>query len=117
MQHSFNKEFCEILEYHLSKTLRNSSNQKLKFLWCDGIKLPFDENQIHVNIIDSKQIVTNAYIGLNGQDNYEMIINFGACALDKYIHGSTLVDCLPNEESTDWLHIDLNQKTIRLQLN
>jgi hypothetical protein len=33
------------------------------------------------------------------------------------MEGLSLIDCLPSEESLDWVTLDIEKKTIELQLN
>lgn len=84
----FNEEFCAQLEYHLSRAFTNSLNKEFKWLWCDGIKVPFMEDQLlKQHIIEKQQLVTEAWIGTNGQDIYEMIIKFGPRSIEKCSQG------------------------------
>ncbi|MGF7041604.1 hypothetical protein [Mucilaginibacter lappiensis] len=115
---SFTEDFCSHLEYHLTRTFGNSSDRELKWLWCDGIRLPLVEEQlIAKSIIETRQIVTEAWLGVDGQGIYEMTIKFGPRSLEKCIQGLTLNDCLPSEESLDWITLDLEKKEIELQLD
>lgn len=114
LHQSFNKDFCDHLEYHLSRTLRNSSNNKIKWVWCDGVKQPLPEH--NKNSVNSSQIITEAYIGVDGQSIYQMTIKLGSLSLQKYISGQDIIDTLPSEESLDWVSIDLDKKTIQIQL-
>ena len=114
LHQSFDKDFCDHLEYHLSRTLRNSSNNKIKWLWCDGVMQPL--NEPNKNSINSSQIITEAYIGVDGQSIYQMTIKLGALSLQKYISGQDLIDTLPSEESLNWIFLDLDSKTIQIQL-
>ena len=115
LHQSFDKDFCEHLEYHLSRTLRNSSNNEIKWIWCDGVKQPlYDHN---TNSVNSSQIITEAYIGVDGQSIYQMTIKLGPLSLQKYISGQGLIGSLPGEESLDWISLDLDKKTIQIQLD
>jgi hypothetical protein len=67
------------------------------------------------NIIEAEQIT--AWIGINGQDIYKMTIKLGASSLNRVIQDLTLIDCLPNEASLNWVELDLERKEIQLQLN
>lgn len=115
---SFNKEFCEVLEYYLSAAFRNSSNKQLEWLWCDGIKMPhFDIQITKNNIRNTKQIITEAFIGTDGQGLYEMVIQLGLGSLKACLNDQNLKDYLPSAESTDWIKIETSTNTIELQLN
>lgn len=117
IQASFNEEFCSYLEYHLTRTFANASQKEIKWLWCDGIKVPSIGNQLFVkNVIERKQITTEAWIGINGQDTFNITIKFGTRSLGKFIEGLNLNDCLPNEESLEWIKLDIDKKELELQL-
>ena len=76
-----------------------------------------EEPIINRDQLETKQIDTQAWAGVTGQDKYEMIIKSGPDALNKYAEGSSLIDCLPGDESLDWVMPDIEKKTIELQLN
>ncbi len=114
---SFNRDFCEHLEYHLGRTFANSDDKELQGLWCDGVLDPFIESQLtKKNIKDTRTIVTTAFIGHNGQGKYEMTIKFGQQSLDRFANGSSMTDCLPSEESMDWITLDIENKKIEVRL-
>lgn len=114
----FNEEFCNYLEYHLCKTFQNSNLANVKWLWCDGIShVPTSDKQLTAkNVNDTRKIVTKAWIGKDGQDEYKMTIHFGKQALSRYAKEHSLIDCLPGEETMDWINIDPEQKIIEIQL-
>jgi len=45
-QESFNREFCDFLEYHLRKTFGKSNDKRINHLSCDGILEPFLNHQL-----------------------------------------------------------------------
>src|SRR4051812_25715246 len=90
-EESFNREFCEHLEWHLGRTFENSGDKRLYGLWCDRILNPFTEKQLtKKNINDTKTIVTTAFIGYDGQGKYEMTIKFGRYSLRRYAKSSSM---------------------------
>lgn len=106
---SFNEDFCLYLEYHLSRTFGNSTDQRLNGFWCDGVQMPYNEYQLSTrNIGTLKKIETKAWIGANGQDIYNMTIKFGPESLAKYAEGQNIKDCLPSENLFDWVVIDID---------
>jgi len=118
IEKNFNQDFCAELEYHLSSTFRNSADKEIRFFWCDGIQMPFDESQLTVdNIISSRKIITEAWIGADGQGKYIVTINFGSSSLKACIEGNGLKACLPNDQSMEWVSIDTKRNTIEIQLN
>lgn len=85
--------------------------------WCDGIAMPFIDRQLypkHVN--DTRKIITSAWLGTDGQEKYKMTIRFGPKALSRYARGLDLKVCIPPETSTNWIILNLEEKTITLQL-
>ena len=115
---SFNEDFCTYLEKHLCDTFKNSKQEDLKSFWCDGISwdpIP-DSHLSKKNVNDTRKIVTTSWIGIDGQDEYEMIIKFGKYSLRRYASGTNLIDCIPDSANMDWIIIDTNNKTIDLRL-
>ncbi|WP_258098906.1 hypothetical protein [Marinoscillum pacificum] len=116
-EYSFNQEFRTKLEYHLSQTFKNSDDPELRGLWCDGVNEPEIVAQLDRKIVnDNRQIVTTAWIGLEGQETYQLTIKFGNKALSRYARGLSLALCLPSSAPTDWLTMDIEQQTIELKL-
>lgn len=116
-EESFNREFCEYLEWHLGRTFEKSGDNKLRGLWCDGILPPFIERQLtKKSVNDTRTIVTTAFIGYDGQGKYEMTIKFGRYSLRRYARGSSMIDCLPGDDSTDWITLDMENAKIEIRL-
>jgi hypothetical protein len=117
IKESFNEDFCAELEYHLTRTFNQSDDKNLRGFWCDGVLMPTNDLQLKKkNINDKRKIVTKAFLGYDGQDEYDMTINFGQYSLRRYAKGTNLSDCLPNEDTMDWVSLDIKSKTIELQL-
>jgi len=101
----------------LTWTFNQSDDKNLRGFWCDGVLMPTNDLQLtKKNINDKRKIVTKAFLGYDGQDEYDMTINFGQYSLRRYAKGTDLSDCLPNEETMDWVSLDMKSKTIELQL-
>ena len=117
-EQSFNKEFCGHLEYHLCSTFKKSGKEELKGFWCDGVSWsPLPDNQLTKKYVnDNRKVVTKAWIGKNGQDEYEMTILFGNHSLGRYAKGTSMIDCIPSDESMDWLEIDTIKRIITIRL-
>ena len=110
---SFNEEFCEHLEIHLSEIFKISNKKEIRQLWCDGIVCNHHSKK-YIN--ENRKLVTMAYIGQNGQDEFEMVIKFGKYVLRKYAKGREMIDCIPKSNSPNWLTIDKENKYIEIQL-
>lgn len=113
---AFNEDFCVELEYHLCRTFYNSPHQEIFALWCDGVDMPYENHLTTKKVIETKEIATMAWIGTDGQGRYEMIIKLGENSLNNFKKGLSLIDCLPDEESLDWITINIEKRTIQLQL-
>ena len=111
-------KFCEFLEYEISKYFTNSVNGNVKGFWCDGILLPTFENEYSKKFVnDNRKIVMIAFIGLSGQDKYELTLKFGNKALSRYARDLNIIECIPNSENNDWLDIDIERGKIWVQLD
>lgn len=79
--------------------------------------MPSVESQLtKKNVNGKRRIITKAWLGKDGQSEFEMTISFGQYSLRRYAKGKALDDCLPTEGFEDWIAIDLSSKTIELQL-
>lgn len=111
------KKFCEFLEYEISKAFKNSTNDKVKHFWCDGVLLPSQASEYSRKyVIDNRQIIMTAFIGLSGQDKYELTLKFGKKSLSKYARHLDISECVPNPENNNWLDIDIERQEISIQL-
>jgi hypothetical protein len=114
----FDGDFCVYLEYHLCRTFQNSPDKRHRWFGCDGVSMPNQLSQLSIkSITKTKKIETLAWMEVNGQKRYEMIIKLGPDSMKNYMEGLSLIDCLPSEESLDWVILDVEKKTIELQLN
>jgi hypothetical protein len=117
IRESFNEDFCAQLEYHLTRTFGQTDDKNLKGFWCDGVLMPTAHQQLtKKNVKDKRKIVTKAWLGFDGQGEYEMTINLGQHSLSRYQNGTDLFDCLQSEDMMDWISLDMKSKTIELQL-
>jgi Uncharacterised protein family (UPF0158) len=113
----FNGDFCVYLEYHLCRTFQNSPDKRFRWFGCDGVDMPSLNSLSVENITKTKKIETLAWMEINGQKRYVMIIKLGPGSMKNYIESLSLIDCLPSEESLDWVTLEIEKKTIELQLN
>ena len=110
---SFNKEFCDNLEYHLGATFEKSNNDKLKGFWCDGVL----QKRIGKKLVNDHRVIdTVAWIGKNGQSDYQMRIHFGNKSLRRFAKGTPMNDCIPSSDSMDWIKIDTEKRKIEIEL-
>ncbi|NRB53094.1 MAG: hypothetical protein HRU41_35895 [Saprospiraceae bacterium] len=110
---SFNQDFCEFLEFHLCKTFRKADDKALRRLWCDGVAWKHCSKK---EINDKREINTIAWIGEDGQDEFEMKIKLGKYALRRYVRGTDMTDCIPDSDLADWIMIDIENRFVQIQL-
>lgn len=115
---SFNEEFCTHLEFHLCRTFQQSNQVDIKDFWCDGVSwTPTPDSQLTKKSVNDKRLIkTREWLGKDGQGEYKMSIQFGSASLRRYAKGLSLIDCIPIEETMDWIAIDVEKRTISIQL-
>lgn len=115
----FNEKFCSKLEYRICDELEKSTDPELKGFWCDGISWFPTENQLtKKSVNDKRKIETKAWFGKTGQTEFRAIINLGKKALSRYAKEMDLTECIPDLESQhEWIEIDIENKTINIELN
>ncbi|MGB8192790.1 MAG: hypothetical protein WCF67_12760 [Chitinophagaceae bacterium] len=110
-------EFCDFLEYELTKAFANSNNTEIKNFWCDGVLLPSSEAEYSKKFVnDNRKVIMSAFIGPDGQDKYELTLNFGNKALSRYARDLSITDCVP-ANNYDWFDINTTERTISIQLD
>ena len=114
---SFSDDFCAYLEYHLTRAFLNApSANKFECVWCDGVDTPDIRDISMGNFIATREIITRAWLGYSGQDIYKMTIKLGEKSWEKCLKGHGLIRCLPTDKSIDWVDLDIENRTIVLQL-
>ena len=112
------KAFCELLDYKITAALQNSSDHHERSYWCDGVLLPtldYEYSQKYVN--DNRRIILTAFIGVDGQDKYEIVLLFGKSALSKYARGLDILDCIPELDTVYGFTFDDHKKQILIELS
>ena len=112
----FNIDFCTHLEWKIH--FENLGIESIKRFWCDGVDpIPFDLKSLSKeNIKKNKSILTRAWIGDDGQEVYEMKIKLGKKAVENYLNGLSLIDCIPEKENTEWIKIEPELNKIQVEL-
>ncbi|MGV6832041.1 MAG: hypothetical protein ACWA5P_10850 [bacterium] len=112
----FNNEFCSHLEWKLH--FENLGIERVKRFWCDGVDpIPFDIKSLSKeNVKKNKSILTRAWIGEDGQGLYEMEIKLGQKAVENYLNGLSLIECIPEKENTEWIKIQPESNKIQIEL-
>jgi hypothetical protein len=119
---SFNDHFCRALELYLRHALGRFDDKRIKSLSCDGILPPFMEKQLtKKSVNDSRRISGITVFFLGGEDHpnntvYELTLKLGKYSLRRYAKGSSMVDCIPSEDSNNAVVVDADIKQIELTL-
>ncbi len=112
------QEFCEFLEYEICTAFEHSDNEEIKGFWCDGVSLSevdYRYSQKFVN--DNREITLKAFIGKDGQTQYELTLKFGNKALSRYARSLDIKECIPNPDKPNWFNIDIIRKKIEIRLD
>jgi hypothetical protein len=113
----FDQDFCDFLEYQICKAFEHSDNEEIKGFWGDGVCLNEAETSYTQQaIIDKGQITLKAFIGKDGQDEYDLTLKFGSKALRRFARNQDIKDCVPNPEKSNWFDIDTKQNKMWIQL-
>jgi hypothetical protein len=113
-----NTDFCEFLEYEICKAFEYTDIQEIKGFWCDGIILNQQENYYSKKFVnDNKSIQLKAFIGKDGQKEFELTLVFGNKSLSRYARGLDIKECLPRPDQHDFFDIDITHNKIKIQLD
>lgn len=112
------RDFCEFLEYKICKAFEHSDNDQIKGFWCDGILLNQPDSSYSKKYVnDNRQIKLKAFIGKDGQTEYELTLKFGNKALSRYARNLDIKECMPTPGKQNWFDIDIKRKKIEIQLD
>jgi hypothetical protein len=112
------QDFCDALEYKISAALANTDDEKVKGFWCDGVLLCEPDNHYSQKFInDNRQTTLEAYFGQDGQTLYTLTLYFGPKSLSRYARNLDILTCVPETDCTNWLFIDVDTKTLEIQLD
>ncbi|MCF8254139.1 MAG: hypothetical protein K9H61_11865 [Bacteroidia bacterium] len=101
------RDFCDFLEFEICKAFENSANEQIKGFWCDGVLLKKDENDYSQKlVINKRQVQLKAFIGKDGQTEYELTLRFGEKALSQFVKKLSIKNCFPNASAPNWFEID-----------
>jgi hypothetical protein len=112
------RDLCEYLEYEITKSFEYSDNEQIKGFWCDGVLINQpDSNYSQKFVNDNRQAILKAFIGKDGQTEYELTLKFGNKALSRYARNLDIKECLPNPDKQNWFDIDTKRNKIEIQLD
>jgi hypothetical protein len=113
-----NQDFCEFLEYEICKAFEFSDNDQIKGFWCDGILLNQPDSSYSPKFVnDNRQVKLKAFIGKDGQTEYELTLKFGNKALSRYARNLDIKECVPSPDKLNWIDIDTKRNKIEIQLD
>ena len=123
------QEFCEHLEYRLTTPLAKSKDIILRRCWCDGVLKPDQVANSVEAVKRTRRIITKAWIDEGktkgkqrgtgkslGQRLYALKIHFGEQSYKNFRNRQEFIDCIPDDESGDWLMFYFENKEIEIQL-
>jgi hypothetical protein len=103
-----NSDFCEFLAYKLGPAFEHSDNEEVRGFWCDGILLSEPDQSYSKKFInDNGQIILKAFIGKDGQIEYQLKLIFGRKALSRYARDLEISVCVPDPLTPVWFTIDV----------
>lgn len=109
-------DFCDMLEYRIWEVLKNSDIEAQKGFWCDGVLPPFNDNELSKKYVnDNRQVTLRAFIGPDGQNEYELQLVFGPKALSRYARGLDIVECIP-VGGDNWFEVDPLSRAVSVRL-
>jgi len=112
------QEFFEFLEYEICKAFEYSINEETKGFWCDGVLLSEPDmyySQKFVN--DNREIKLKAFIGTDGQSEYELTLKFGNKALSRFARKLDIKECVPDPEKPNFFNLDTEHNKIEIKLD
>jgi hypothetical protein len=113
-----NQDFCDFLEYEICKAFEYSNNDAIKGFWCDGVTFSRPDIYYSQNFVnDNKEIKLKAFIGNDGQTEYELTLKFGEKALSRYAKNLDIQECVPKPDKLNWFKIDKEENKIEIQLD
>ncbi|WP_276976465.1 hypothetical protein [Flavobacterium filum] len=117
-EYILDQDFCEFLEYEICKAFEYSNNQDIKHFWCDGVLLNQSDKYYSKKFInDNRHTILKAFIGLDGQTEYEMTLEFGRKSLSRYARNLDIKVCVPSPDKQNWFDIDIKINKIKIQLD
>jgi len=114
----FNEDFCVKLEFALCDAVEYSDNKPCWGFGCDGVNRPIseDERLSKKSIRNNQCIETTCLAGQVGQELYQIVVFLGKRALHAYAKGNTLIDCVPEDRSSEWWYAEPSNKYIEVYL-
>jgi hypothetical protein len=111
------KQFCEFLEYKIGEFLKDFHNEETQGFFCDGVVMTgADYFYTKKSVNDNRRMSFKAFVGMDGQQEYEMTLKFGNKALSQFARNLDIKDCFPSSKNPNSFKIDTVFKTIEISL-
>jgi hypothetical protein len=112
------RNFCEQIEYKICEVFRKLDNENTKGFWCDGVLLSESETCYKSKFInDNRKIKLKAFVGKDGQNEYELTLLFSSKSLSKVARQLDFIDTFPRDNFDTKFAIDTEQRKIEIQLD
>ena len=112
------QDFCDFLEYEICKAFKRSEDKAVKGFWCDGIAFSQPDSCYSQKFVsDNREIKLKAFIGTDGQTEYELTLKLGNRALSQFAKNLDIKTCLPKPDKQNWFNIDLKRNKIEIPRN
>ncbi|MGQ3012450.1 MAG: hypothetical protein ACT6QS_01975 [Flavobacteriales bacterium] len=111
------REFRDFLECAICKAFEHSDDDKIKGFWCDGILLSEPDSAYSLKSVnDTRQVRLKAFIGRDGQTEYELTLKFGNKALSRFARNLDIGVCVSDADDPSWFDIDTKRYKMEIQL-
>jgi hypothetical protein len=112
------RNFCEQLEYKICDAFKQLDNESTKGYWCDGV-LESESEYFNTSNFknDNRKIKLKAFVGKEGQDEYELTLHFGSNSLGKVARHLDFIDTFPIDNINTKFNINIEKRKIEIQLD
>jgi hypothetical protein len=117
-ENMIDQNFCDALEYKLCELLSNSSSDDVRGFWCDGVLKSEQEHCYEASRINhTKKIELKAFVGNDGQDEYELALHCGKNSLRKILRNQVFFDTFPTDDADSKFIVDIDLQRIEIHLD
>lgn len=110
-------DFCGTLEYALCRALAASDDVHTAGFWCDGVALNQPADRYSRKFVNDERAVTlRAYLGRDGQGEYQLTLRFGRRALSRYARDLDIRECIPRQDTPPWFTVDTKRNEVEVVL-
>jgi hypothetical protein len=111
------QSFCISLEYCICEAFESYDVSGFKGFWCDGVLLSKPMEYYSKKYVNDKKVITiKAFIGQDGQTEYEVFLKLGNTALSRFARDLDISACMPSAFNDSNFIIDTKKREIEIQL-